>query len=253
MGSGYRVTVLTLFPELVTEYFRTSIVGRLVERGDVVPEVVDIRDFTTDRHRSCDDAPYGGGAGMVLMAQPLAAALESVDARARHVVFPTPAGLPFVQGDAQRLAGLDGMVLICGRYEGIDQRVVDEYVDEEVSLGDYVLSSGELAAMVVMDAVYRLRDGAIRRESVVEDSFQDGLLEYPHYTRPETILGRRVPEVLLSGHHERILAWRRRKQLERTACRRPDLLQRVALSEDERVFTEEILKGEKDNGRNQGS
>jgi tRNA (guanine37-N1)-methyltransferase len=253
VGAGYRVTILTLFPDLVREYFRTSIVGRLVQRGELVPEVVDIRDFSTDRHRSCDDAPYGGGAGMVLMAQPLAAALDSVDAGTRHVVFPTPAGIPFSQLHARKLAERDGVVLICGRYEGIDQRIVDEYVNQEFSIGDYVLSSGELAAMVILDAVYRLRDGAIRVESVQEDSFQDGLLEYPHYTRPESFRGRNVPEVLLSGHHARIVAWRRREQLVRTARRRPDLLEQVSLTPAERELTEDILKGDTENGRNQGS
>lgn len=242
MGSGYRVTVLTLFPSLVREYFRTSIVGRLVERGELHPEVIDIRDFATDRHRSCDDAPYGGGAGMVMMAEPLSRALESVDARGRHVVFPTPAGRRFTQEAAYALSRRDGMVLICGRYEGIDQRIVDEYVHEEWSLGDYVLSSGELASMVIMDAVYRLRDGAIRRESVEEDSFQDGLLEYPHYTRPETILGRSVPDVLLSGHHEKIQQWRRARQVERTARNRPDLLATAPLSPAEQETVQGILK-----------
>ncbi|TVR69764.1 MAG: tRNA (guanosine(37)-N1)-methyltransferase TrmD [Spirochaetaceae bacterium] len=246
MDSGYGITVLTLFPELVREYFRTSLVGKAAERGALHLEAVDIRSFARDRHRTCDDAPYGGGAGMVLMAEPLAAALDSVDAQARHVVFPTPSGFPFRQDDALRLSRLDGMVLICGRYEGIDQRIVDEYVHEELSIGDYVLSSGELAAMVIIDAVYRLREGILRSESVREDSFQDGLLEYPHYTRPETFRSRSVPEVLLSGHHARIARWRREQQLIRTAEKRPELLQHVQLDEAERKLTESIRTKERD-------
>ncbi len=244
MGAGYRVTVLTLFPELVEQYLRTSIVGRLVEDGMLKPEVVNIRDFSTDRHRSCDDAPYGGGAGMVLMAEPLAAALDHVDAQGQHVVFPTPAGTPFSQTGAQSLSEQENLVLICGRYEGIDQRIVDEYVDQEISLGDYVLSSGELAAMVIIDAVYRLWDGAIRRESVVEDSFQDHLLEYPHYTRPEVFRGRSVPDVLRSGHHKEKEKWRRGQQIMRTAQRRPELLAHAQLTDEEQKWVEQILKGE---------
>ncbi len=252
MDSGYGITVLTLFPDLVREYFRTSIVGKAVDRGALVPRVVDIRDFARDRHRTCDDAPYGGGAGMVLMAEPLASALDSVDAKAQHVVFPTPSGLPFRQVDAARLSRKDGLVLVCGRYEGIDQRIVDEYVDDEYSIGDYVLSSGELAAMVIIDAVYRLRDGMLRSESIREESFQDGLLEYPHYTRPETFRSRSVPEVLLSGHHARIVRWRREQQLIRTARNRPDLLRHVQLDEAERKLTESIRDKESDDECNTG-
>ncbi len=244
MDSQYRITVLTLFPDLVQQYFATSIVGKAVDRGAIVPDVVNIRDFATDRHRTCDDAPYGGGAGMVLLPEPLGRALDSVDADRRHVVFPSPSGRPFTQATAERLAGMDGVVLICGRYEGIDQRIIDHFVDEEVSLGDYVLSSGELAAMVVIDAVYRLRDGMLRPESVSDESFQDGLLEYPHYTRPEEFRGRRVPEVLLSGHHARIAEWRRRQQLIKTARNRRDLLERAQLGPEEYKRVQELLEKE---------
>ncbi|SIQ96934.1 tRNA (guanine37-N1)-methyltransferase [Alkalispirochaeta americana] len=250
MADGYGITVLTLFPELVEEYFRTSIVGKAADRGALIPKVINIRDFSQDRHRSCDDAPYGGGAGMVLMAEPLATALDSVDAKARHVVFPTPSGRPFRQRDALRLSRQKEIVLICGRYEGIDQRIVDEYVDEEFTIGDYVLSSGELAAMVVIDAVYRLREGMLRPESVLEDSFQDGLLEHPHYTRPEVFRSRKVPEILLSGHHARIAQWRREQQVIRTARNRPDLLQNLSLTEAEQILTESILEKESHHGCN---
>ena len=225
-------------------YFTTSIVGKAVERGAVVPEVVNIRDFAVDRHRSCDDAPYGGGAGMVLLPEPLGRALDSVDAHRRHVVFPSPSGRSFTQKDAERLAAHDEVVLICGRYEGIDQRIIDRYVDEEVSIGDYVLSSGELAAMVIVDAVYRLRDGMLRPESVSDESFQDGLLEYPHYTRPEEYRGDRVPDILLSGHHAKIAEWRRRRQVVKTAQNRPDLIARAPLNAEEEALVRQMLEKE---------
>lgn len=240
MAAGFRVTVLTLFPELLHTYFATSLVGKAVERGDLIVDVVDIRDFSTDRHRSVDDAPYGGGAGMVLMPGPLAAALDSVDAPARHVVFPSPSGRRFTQETAQRLSDRDGLVLICGRYEGIDQRIIDSYVDEELSLGDYVLSSGELGAMVIVDAVYRLREGMLTRESITDESFQDGLLEYPHYTRPEIFRGMGVPDILLSGHHARIERWRHEQKLRRTARNRPDLLARRRLSPEEQAVLDSL-------------
>ncbi len=244
MDSRYRITVLTLFPELVEQYFATSIVGKAVSRGALNPEVVNIRDFATDRHRSCDDAPYGGGAGMVLLPEPLGRALDSVDAEHRHVVFPSPSGTPFTQTVAQRLSEKEGLVLICGRYEGIDQRIIDLYVDEELSIGDYVLSSGELASMVMIDAVYRLREGMLRPESISDESFQDGLLEYPHYTRPEEYQGRRVPDVLMSGHHAKIAAWRRRQKLIKTAHNRRDLLERADLSSDEYREVRDLLEKE---------
>ena len=244
MDSGCRITVLTLFPELVERYFSTSIVGKAVSRGAITPQVVDIRDYARDKHRSCDDAPYGGGAGMVLLPEPLGLALDAVGGGDRHVVFPTPSGKPFRQADAESLARHDDIVLVCGRYEGIDQRIIDRYVDEEYSIGDYVLSSGELAAMVIVDAVYRLREGMLTPESVKEESFQDGLLEYPHYTRPESYHGERVPEVLLSGHHAKIRAWRRQKQIERTVRNRPDLIPAAQLSPEEETLVQDLLDKE---------
>lgn len=251
MAAGLNVSILTLFPDFVAAYLATSIVGRAISLGQIAADVVDIRAFSQDRHRSVDDAPYGGGAGMVLMPGPVAAALESVDAAARHVVFPSPAGRPFRQHDAQRLAERGDLVLICGRYEGLDQRVIDAFVDEELSVGDYVLSSGELAAMVIVDAAYRLLDGVLRSESVAEETFQDGLLEYPHYTRPEEFRGARVPEVLLSGHHARIAAWRREQQLLRTWQRRPDLLTSAPLTDDDRAILESFRVKEQEDGRDQ--
>jgi len=219
-----KFTVLALFPEIVNGYFQSSIIAKAVERGLVEYELVNIRDFATDRHRTCDDAPYGGGYGMVLKAEPLARALDSVSASQKRVVFPSPAGRRFDQESAERLAALPEIVLICGRYEGIDQRIIDLYVHEEVTIGDYVISSGEVASIVVIDAVYRLLEGVITRGSLQEESHKNGLLEYPHYTRPEEFRGQAVPQVLLSGHHEEIRKWRLEQSIARTRERRPDLL-----------------------------
>lgn len=220
-----KIAVLTLFREFVERYFETSIMGRAVERGLLEPEIVDIRDFASDKHRSVDDAPYGGGSGMVLMPGPLSEALDSVRGKERRVVYATPSGRPLTQEYARELAKEDSLVFISGRYEGIDQRVIDSYVDDEISIGDYVIASGELAVMVIIDAVFRLRKGVITQGSLDEESFENGLLEYPHYTRPETYRGMTVPEVLLSGHHERIRQWRREQQVEKTRRMRPDLLE----------------------------
>ncbi len=220
-------TLLTLFPELVEAYFATSIAAKAVERGLVGHRVVGIRDFATDRHATCDDAPYGGGAGMVLLPGPLGLALESVGASERRTVYPTPSGRPFTERYARELAKETEIVLICGRYEGIDQRIIDKYVDDEVSIGDYVLSSGELSALTIVDAVFRLIEGVISGESLREESFTDGLLEYPQYTRPEVYEGARVPEVLLSGHHAKIKEWRLRESLKKTRSYRPDLYARI--------------------------
>ena len=219
-----KVRVLSLFPSIVRAYFETSIMAKAVERGIIDYDAVDIRDFAVDRHRTCDDAPYGGGAGMVLKPEPLAAALDSVGAGGKRTVYPSPSGRLFTQGLAGELAGEDELVFVCGRYEGIDQRIIDAYVDDEISTGDYVMSSGELAALVIIDTVYRLVDGVIRGESLEEESFTGGLLEYPHYTRPADFRGMGVPEVLLSGHHAEIERWRHEKRIEKTRRNRPDLL-----------------------------
>jgi tRNA (guanine37-N1)-methyltransferase len=229
-----KFTVLTLFPEIIEGYFSSSIMARAVSRGLISYNVVNIRNYATDRHRTCDDAPYGGGYGMVLKPQPLAAALEGVAASRQRVVYLTPSGRLFSQQMAREFSHEEDLVLICGRYEGIDQRIIDLYVHEQVSVGDYVLSSGEIASLAVIDSVYRLVDGVITAGSLDEESHEDSLLEYPHYTRPEEFHGLRVPEVLLSGHHAAIAAWRREKQIERTMRVRPDLIAAADLTEEER-------------------
>ncbi len=217
--------VLSLFPEIVNGFFQSSLMKKAVERGLIQIEFVNIRDFALDKHKTCDDIPYGGGAGMVLKPEPLAMALDSVGAGQKRTLYPTPSGRLFTQSTARELAKEDELVFICGRYEGIDQRIIDEYVDDEISIGDYVLSSGEIASLVMIDAIYRLREGVIKARSLEEESFSEGFfLEYPQYTRPEVFRERQVPEVLLSGHHKNIAAWRREQSIEKTKRLRPDLL-----------------------------
>lgn len=226
--------VLTLFPEIVQAYFETSIMAKTVEKGIVAYELVNIRDFALDKHKTCDDNPYGGGAGMLMKTEPLCGALESVNVKPKkakrassnkkRVIYVTPSGKPLTQKLSYQLSQEQELVFICGRYEGIDQRIIDCYVDDEISIGDYVLSSGELATTVVIDSVYRLIDGVISSESLKEESFTDGLLEYPQYTRPEVFEGMSVPEVLLSGNHENIRKWRLKKRLAKTLAVRPELI-----------------------------
>ena len=206
--------IVTLFPEIVEAFFTSSIMAKSVQSGTVSYNLVNFRDWATDKHKTCDDAPYGGGAGMVIKPEPLGRALDAIDAKHKRVVYPTPSGKRFTQRYAEELSREKDLVIISGRYEGIDQRIIDLYVDDEICIGDYVISSGEVAALVIVDAVYRLLDGVISGESLVEESFTDGLLEYPQYTRPETYCGITVPEILLSGHHARIDQWRMRKRLE---------------------------------------
>ncbi|GMO60966.1 MAG: tRNA (guanosine(37)-N1)-methyltransferase TrmD [Treponemataceae bacterium] len=218
--------ILTLFPEIVRPYFESSIMRKAIERGLVSCNIVNIRDFAHDKHKTCDDGIYGGGAGMLMLPEPLGAAIESLglEKEKRTVIYVTPAGKTWTQKAAESFRFAENIVLICGRYEGVDERIIERYVDAEISVGDYVLSSGEVAALVIADSIYRLCDGVISGESLAEESFTDGLLEYPQWTRPEEYAGMRVPEVLLSGHHENIRKWRLEKRLQKTLKNRPDLI-----------------------------
>jgi tRNA (guanine37-N1)-methyltransferase len=247
-----RVTILTLFPGLFQGFLESSILARAIARGIMTVRLVDIRDFATDKHHVCDDAAYGGGPGMVMKPEPIAAALEATSALGARVVYLTPAGQRFTQNVAEELAREREITLLCGRYEGVDQRVIDAFVTDELSVRDYVLSGGEVAAMVVIDAVARLVPGAITGESLEEESFAGGLLEYPHYTRPEDFRGMRVPEVLLSGHHEKIRRWRLEKSVEKTMRYRPELLEADGLDEEVRAMARRAREGDAD-GRDQGA
>ncbi|HUB46968.1 MAG TPA: tRNA (guanosine(37)-N1)-methyltransferase TrmD [Acetobacteraceae bacterium] len=219
----FRASVLTLFPDMFPGPLATSLAGRALTRGLWSLHTVNIRDFATDRHRTVDDTPFGGGPGMVMRPDIIDAALASV-ADDRPCIFLTPRGRPFAQAEAQRCAAASGLILLCGRYEGVDQRVIDAHALEEISIGDYVLSGGELPALVLLDAVIRLLPGVMGdAESATEESFAEPLLEYPHYTRPADWHGRRVPDVLLSGNHAAVAAWRRAEAERITAERRPDL------------------------------
>ena len=239
-----RITVLTLFPEMVEPFFLSSTMRRAVEKGIIEYSIIDFRDFAEGVHRKADDLPYGGGAGMVIMPEPLSLALDSVGAKGKRVVFPTPSGRPLTESYAAELSREEELVFICGHYEGIDQRVIDTYVTDEITIGDYVLSSGETAAVVVIDALYRLIDGVIAGESLEDESFNGSLLEYPQYTRPPRYCMKSVPDVLLTGHHGHITRWRCVKRLEKTMLNRPDLLSDASLSIDERRTLLSILDSE---------
>lgn len=219
-----KMTILTLFPEVFEGFFSTSIPLLAKENGLLDVNIINFRDYTTDKHHKCDDEPYGGGAGMVLKPEPLFKALKSIDATSKRVIYPTPSGKLFNQSIAKELSSEKELVFIAGHYEGLDQRVIDAFVTDELSIGDYVLSSGETAILVMVDAIYRLIDGVISPESLVEESFNDSLLEYPQYTRPQEYEGMRVPEVLLSGNHKQINDWRYKKRLEKTIKNRIDLM-----------------------------
>lgn len=235
-----KLTVLTLFPEILKGFFESSIMKRAVERGLVTYDLVNIRDYATDKHHKCDDEVYGGGAGMLMLPGPLGRALDAAGSPGVRTVFVTPGGRLFNQAYARDLAREPKLVILCGRYEGVDQRIVDKYVSDEISIGDYVLSSGEVAALAVVDAVYRLIDGVITGESLAEESFEGGLLEYPQYTRPALYDSIPVPDVLVSGHHAKITRWRLKKRLEKTLAYRPELLSDAMLSDDLRGLIERI-------------
>jgi len=241
-----QLQVVTLFPDMVLTIAEYGVVGRAAKRGLISLECQNPRDFTVDARRTIDDRPYGGGPGMVMMYEPSAAAIASAKDHlpaGSPVLYLSPQGAVFDQATAQRLAGLPGLVLLAGRYEGIDERLIESQVDEELSLGDFVLSGGEIAAMVVIDAVARLLPGVLGdAASASQDSFMDGLLDYPHYTRPEETDGRRVPEVLLSGDHARIAKWRYQQALGRSFQRRPDLVEKLELNDEQQKLLDEYLE-----------
>ena len=241
-----RFHVLTLFPEMIEQGIATSILGRAMERGLLSLEAVNIRDYTASKHKKVDDYTYGGGAGMLMQAQPVYDAWQAVqdrigDRKAR-VVYMTPQGTVFNQSIARELAREEDLIILCGHYEGIDERVLEEIVTDNISIGDYVLTGGELPAMVLIDAVSRMIPGVLNNHDSAEtDSFMNGLLEYPQYSRPEEWRGRKVPEILLSGDHAKVDLWRREQSLIRTAERRPDLLENAAISPKEREFIRKYL------------
>ena len=219
-----RIDLLTLFPEMFTP-LATSIIGRAREKGVVEIVVTDIRKYTQDKHNKCDDSPFGGGAGMVMTPQPIASCVEAIDPNHEALrLFTSPKGETLTQKKVKELAKVDRLLLLCGHYEGVDQRVLDLYFDGEISIGDYVLTGGELPAMVITDAVCRYIDGVISSDSLFQESFSENLLEYPQYTRPQEFKGLKVPDVLISGNHAEVDKWRRNQALEITKKFRPDLL-----------------------------
>ncbi len=233
-----KFVVLTIFPEYFDSPLEASLLGKALEKGLVAVDRVDPRDYTEDVHRTVDDLPFGGGAGMVMLADPLVRALEDMKSRGpvSRTILMSPRGAPLTQARAQEIAAMERVVLVCGRYEGVDQRVIDGgWIDEELSIGDYVLAGGETAALTVIEAVTRLVPGVMgNADSLEEESHANGRLEYPHYTRPREFRGLGIPDVLLSGHHAEIDRWRRRESLRLTRDRRPDLLDRHPLTDAER-------------------
>lgn len=218
--------VLTLFPEMF-EPIKQSIIGKAAEKNLIEINLINIRDFSGNKHKKVDDTPYGGGAGMIMMPDVVYKAYLSIQDRENaKVIYLSPKGKTLNQSKVESLSKEEHIILLCGHYEGIDQRVIDEIVDEEVSIGDYVLTGGEIPAMVVIDSVSRYIEGVLKEESIMEESFSNGLLEYPQYTRPEVFLNKKVPEVLLSGHHENVRKWREEQSLEITKQKRPDLLEK---------------------------
>ena len=238
--------ILTLFPEMVMDGLSTSIIGRAQSKGLLSVEAINIRDFAENKHNRVDDYTYGGGAGMLMQAGPVYGAYQSVVEKAKskpRVIYLSPQGETFSQAKAEEFAKEEELIFLCGHYEGIDERVLEEIVTDYVSIGDYVLTGGELPAMVMIDAISRLIPGVLHNDVSAEfESFQDNLLEYPQYTRPEEWHGKKVPEILLSGHHANVEKWRREQSIIRTAERRPDLLEKANLSQKEKEFAKKYLK-----------
>lgn len=238
-----KIDILSLFPEMFDGFLKTSIIKRAIETNIVEVKIHDFREFADNKHKKVDDYPYGGGQGMVLMCQPIIECLKTIVTKDSLVILMSPQGQTLHQSLSHDLSQYSHLVFICGHYEGFDERIRD-YVDMELSIGDYVLTGGELASMVVCDSVIRLLEGAIREASHTDDSFSDGLLEYPQYTRPYEYDGNVVPEVLMSGHHENIRRWRLKQSLLKTYRKRPDLLQKRTMSEEELKILQEIQKND---------
>ena len=232
-----KISILTLFPEMFEPFINTSIIGRSIEKGVAEVEAVQIRDFSKDKHHHTDDTPFGGGKGMVMMCQPVLDCLDSVRTEDSYVILTSPAGHVFDQKKAHELAEKKHLVILCGHYEGMDYRIT-KHVDELISIGDYVLTGGELPAMVISDAVIRLQKGSLAEGSADEESHENGLLEYPQYTQPADYKGDKVPQILLSGHHENIRKWRILQSLKMTQEMRPDLYEKHELSEEEKKILE---------------
>ena len=233
--------VLTLFPEMF-EPLKQSIIKRAVEKNLIDINLINIRDFSEDKHNKVDDTPYGGGAGMLMKPDVVDRAYNSIKSENAKVIYLTPQGKMLNQKIVKDLSKQEHLILLCGHYEGIDQRVLDKIVDEEISIGDYVLTGGELPAMVLIDSVSRYVDGVLSDESTDEESFSNGLLEYPQYTRPEIFDNVKVPDVLISGHHENIRKWRRERSLENTFKKRPEMLENIELTDKEKVYIEKLKK-----------
>lgn len=245
-----RIDCLTLFPQMMQSVLEESIIGRATKAGILDIRYTDIRDFAGNKHNSVDDAPYGGGMGMVMQAEPIYRAYQSVTEGAKtkpRVIYMSPQGRVFNQEIAKELAREEHLVFLCGHYEGIDERVIEEIVDEELSIGDYVLTGGEIPALAVIDSVARMIPGVLPSEDAYsEESHFNGLLEYPQYSRPPVFMGREVPEVLLSGHHENIKKWRREQSIRRTFEKRPDMLEGAELTDKERAFVASLAKEKED-------
>lgn len=233
--------VLTLFPEMF-EPLKQSIIKRAVEKNLIDINLINIRDFSEDKHNKVDDTPYGGGAGMLMKPDVVDRAYNSIKSENAKVIYLTPQGKTLNQRIVRDLSKQEHLILLCGHYEGIDQRVLDKIVDEEISIGDYVLTGGELPAMVLIDSVSRYVDGVLSDESTDEESFSNGLLEYPQYTRPEIFDNVKIPDVLISGHHENIRKWRRERSLENTFKKRPEMLENIELTDKEKVYIEKLKK-----------
>ena len=239
-----KITILTIFPEMFNDFLNTSIIKKARLKNLVEINIVDFRSFSNFPSKRVDDYPYGGGAGMILMCQPILDALKSVKNDKSYVVITTPIGSKFDQQMAYKLLEKEEIVIICGHYEGFDARIYD-FVDQHISIGDYILTGGELPAMVITDAITRLVEDTISEDSIIEESFEDGLLEYPQYTRPEVYKGLQVPEVLLSGHHENIRLYRLKESLRTTYLNRKDLLEKRKFTKEERKLLEEVIEEEK--------